>query len=292
MTVYLRAGRVYQAVAGVPTGNAQPHVDGDHHDERANRRRVVALVSAALADEGGWYYHDPLGRHDERGPWQWDVNGLLLDARAQVQEDRSLGRWADAGVDLAAARPDGAPTLSSEAWAVVVALADTVATTELRSRLGWSSERLVAALDDLDAAGALAPRTRRAVESIEPVELQRTPAPARPPTLAEAPPAPTGAGTAAEASARLAAGRTGLRSPDLGRGPDPDGVRPPAPAYALVGGRPPEPATGPLGAGVPGAGAAGPASGPRPGIVEPARPGDGDERRSALRRLIASLRPT
>lgn len=157
ITVHLRGGRIHHAEPGVAAEAGRRDPIDPPVDEATARARVVEVLATALGAGSGWYYHDPLGHHDDPGPWQWDTAALLLEARVRSHEDDTLGAWTRREVALHLPPAPRALTLGADAWAVVVALADPAQASEVRHRLGWTTERLVTALDDLVAAGALRP---------------------------------------------------------------------------------------------------------------------------------------
>lgn len=186
ITIYLRGGRVCHAVAGVPAGGLQLSDDDAHPtDEAAARRHVVALLATAVDAREGWYYHDPLGHHDQSSPWRWETAALLLDARVRGHDRDALGRWGSERVALRD-RPAslGPITITTDGWAVVRGLAATDDPAALRSDLGWTAARLVSALEELAGSGAVT-------------------APATPPTTAPTPtPTPASAGSPEPAGLR------------------------------------------------------------------------------------------
>lgn len=151
-TFYLDAGRIYAAEAGVDL------VEGGDHDlipdEAETRQRVVHLLAQVMGADGGWYFHDPLGQHPGRGSWVWETATLLMDTRAKAHEVNALATWAERTVSLDDTRSDTI-TLSRDAWAVVVQLAASASSTDLRTRLGWQPDRLTAALDEMERRGVL-----------------------------------------------------------------------------------------------------------------------------------------
>lgn len=234
ITVYLQDGRVSYAELGVGAGEPRRRAVTTALREVEARRHVVATLAAAVDTDrpsgsgGGWYYHDPLAVPLEAGPWRWEPAGLLMDARVWAHEQQALGSWVstDLALDLGGA-PAGV-TLGPEAWAVVVALSATRSTDEVRGRLGWSAERLVAALGELGAEGALRPRVDR-----DPVVV-----------AAGEPAADLGRCDAAGAAAAVAAAEELLAvpPPQPTRWPGSDGDRPLVPTRPGPGAAPAPPA--------------------------------------------------
>lgn len=176
MTVYFNSGSVYHAIATVVPSDEQAPVDGRTASEPAAREKVAEVLAGSLTATDGWYYHDPLSRHEGHGPWQWAVEDLLADARTMTVVDRSLGPWAHVELDLLPA-PNDRVSLSADAWAVVVELAVQVNTRAVRNRLDWAPDRLVSALDDLARAGAISQvggdRGRELSVEADPARLRR-----------------------------------------------------------------------------------------------------------------------
>lgn len=153
VTFYLEGGRIYGAEEGVDLAE-QDLADRAVPDEHEARDRTVRLLVGTLQTSGGWYFHDPLGRHPGRGSWAWETATLLMETRAKAHEGDALGGWAQRPVALH--RTSAASiTLGADAWAVVVELAATVSATELRARLGWQPERLRDALGEIDQGGVI-----------------------------------------------------------------------------------------------------------------------------------------
>jgi hypothetical protein len=226
LTLYLRGGRICHGVDGVPVTGFVTGTDGEHADEAAARAQASRLVARALHATDGWYYFDPLGHHDDAGPWQWEAASLIRDARVQLQPpsppepapapapaavvapvapdtaapaaparsdrpDRS--ERSDRPVRLAAPADGGSVTLSAESWRIVCALAAPRPATELRQSLGWSPARLDAALTELVTSGVLGdptPASRPSAAPPEPPAAVTAPAAARPVTPPARPPAP------------------------------------------------------------------------------------------------------
>jgi hypothetical protein len=159
-TLYFSGGRVYAAEPGVSLPEselaARPMLA-----EPLARDQVVRLLSQVMGSTSGWYFHDPLGQHPRQGSAPWETATLLMDIRAKSHETASLAAWTDRTVVL---REGGASpiTLSPDAWAIVVQLAGTAEASALRSRLGWSPDRIVSALVEIEDQGVLdaAPRWR------------------------------------------------------------------------------------------------------------------------------------
>ena len=254
MTLYLRGGRVCHGVDGVPaTGFSAATEDGGHADEAAARAQTVHLVARALRATDGWYYLDPIGHHNDAGPWEWETAALIEDARAQLAPPHVPGppaTGATASTAFTAAQkpsaaaepiapvPEPAPapapasagamdrrvrlvapetgdsvTLSAESWRIVCSLVPASSTTRLRESLGWTPDRLDAALTELSAAGVLGDRPRSGAVAATPAGPGPTPVATRasaptpapsaaiPPTV---PPAPSSVRPAAVADRRSA----------------------------------------------------------------------------------------
>ena len=155
VTVYFDSGKPYAVEAGINL--TESHLASlPVEDELVVRAQLVDELAAVLSARSGWYFHDPLGQHPSRGAWTWETATLLMDVRSRAHETSSMAAWTDRAVTLRAV-PDGTVALGPEAWAVVVELAGSAATSDLRARLGWQPERLAAALADLEACGALDP---------------------------------------------------------------------------------------------------------------------------------------
>lgn len=156
MTVYVDNGHVYHAIAAVVRSDQRQPVERRTTNATQARDSVVNVLAGSLTVSDGWYYHDPLSRHEGHGPWQWTVEDLLVGAQSASRLDQSLGPWARIDIDLRPS-PDHPIALGADAWAVVVELTAQASTRTVRNSLGWSPERLVAALDDLARAGAVEP---------------------------------------------------------------------------------------------------------------------------------------
>ena len=179
-TFYLDSGRIYAAEPGVAV--REDLSDGSIPDEDEARAQVVNLLSDVLDTEGGWYYHDPLGQHPGRGSWVWETATLLLETRTRSHEMHTLSAWADRSIVLCDS-PASAITLSADAWAVVVVLAEAASSTEVRARLGWTPGRLLPALAEIEDRGVMQPEPtwHRAAPVAWPVS---TSASTRDPTMA------------------------------------------------------------------------------------------------------------
>jgi hypothetical protein len=185
-TFYVHDGRVYAAEIGVNLGEPDP-ADTPIPNEDEARARVISLLSPVLEARAGWYYHDPLGRHAGRGAWVWETASLLLETRTSTHEVQTLAAWTDREVSLTST-PAASVTLSPDAWAVVVALARKASATELRAALGWSPNRLLDALTEMDGCEVLAPAASWLPDLVAtngpgrwptpPAELQSVPEPA------------------------------------------------------------------------------------------------------------------
>lgn len=262
VSIHLAGGRVthLDRTPPDPSGRgagaaADPPTDATPGDESTARRRVVDVLATLLTADEGWYYHDPLAVGPATGPWSWEVAGLLMDARACAHEHRALGPWSDRRVGLRADPASATVTLGPDAWAVITAIAADTEATEVRSRLGWRADRLVAALDELVSCGAARAATQAPEPRSDPpasVAFAGLPAP----PVAR----PTDAAAAIAAAEDVVAGAADAAVP----------VRWPG----QVDGAPPRRDTAP----------------PPPTPVPSPAPA-ADDRRSALRRLIQSLRP-
>lgn len=154
-TFWLRDGRIYAAEPGAGHERAFSGDPSVWLDEHAARAQVVDVLSAALGGLEGWYYHDPLDHHPcPGGAWVWETAVLLLDARSRAHERQTLAAWTDRPVALAGTDATSV-MMGGDAWAVVVALAATAPAHEVRARLGWSPDRVLAALSELEEIGVL-----------------------------------------------------------------------------------------------------------------------------------------
>jgi hypothetical protein len=160
VTLYLTGGQVYAAEQGVGLPESELATRPMLAEPLA-RDQVVRLLSQVMDATTGWYFHDPLGQHPREGSTPWETATLLMDIRAKTHETSSLDAWTDRTVALSEG-PSSPVTLSSDAWAIVVQLAGSAEAGELRTRLGWSPDRLASALVEIDERGLLgdAPRWR------------------------------------------------------------------------------------------------------------------------------------
>src|SRR3954469_21814889 len=154
MTVYFDEGEVYAAGTGVAGEGAVADEAIGHDDGALVRAETVARIVDALCSIGGWYYHDPMGRHPWRGWWAWDIDELLAEARASSPEATAAFVLANQRIHMAETR-DEPITLGPDAWAVVATLTSWAAAEEIRTRLGWNPARLLKALTQLNGQGAL-----------------------------------------------------------------------------------------------------------------------------------------
>lgn len=153
VTVYFDGGKPYAAEPGIDLAEAALF-DLPVAAEESARDQLVDLLSVALTARAGWYFHDPLGQHPSRGAWRWETATLLMDIRSRAHETSTTASWSDRTVALR----DGTAstvTLGPDAWAVVVKLAGTADAAELRTRLGWSPDRIAAALSEIEDRGVL-----------------------------------------------------------------------------------------------------------------------------------------
>lgn len=191
VTLYLQGGLAYAAEEGVNLLE-QDLADRTHAGEAEARQHVVALLTEVMAETAGWYFHDPLGQHPSRGFWSWETATLLMDTRARAHEASSLAAWSTKTVVLHET-PTAPVTLGADAWAVVVSLAGSAGANELRNQLGWTPDRLAAALADLEGEGVLKPtsswRPPPAPTSAAEAELHHT-GPLTPPPPAADPRSP------------------------------------------------------------------------------------------------------
>ncbi|HWJ98870.1 MAG TPA: hypothetical protein VNQ33_11975, partial [Acidimicrobiales bacterium] len=100
-------------------------------------------------------------------------------------EARSLASWTERTVALHETRSDSV-TLGPDAWAVVVKLAGSADAGALRARLGWSPDRIAAALAEIEDRGVLAPSPPAPGASAAPAAPAPPPAPLPPPPTAAA----------------------------------------------------------------------------------------------------------
>jgi hypothetical protein len=122
-----------------------------------------------------------------------------MDTRSRVHESSSLATWTGRTVALHET-PAASITLGPDAWAIVVALAGSTDVAALRVQLGWSPDRLVTALVEIEDRGVLEPGS--------------APAPAwRPPPPPPAPPADTARAPVAAPSGIAAGHHTGPLAP-------------------------------------------------------------------------------
>ena len=153
ITIYFDAGMPYAAEPGIDLTDAVL-AELPTGAERDARDQLVDLLSAALVARSGWYFHDPLGQHPSRGAWRWETATLLMDIRSRAHATETRAAWADRTIGLR----DGVAstvTLGSDAWAVVVELSGTAHAGDLRARLGWSTDRIAAALSEIEDRGVL-----------------------------------------------------------------------------------------------------------------------------------------
>jgi hypothetical protein len=155
ITLYIQGGRAYAAEVGVNLSETQL-AGRPVLDEASARDQVIALLAGVLPAKAGWYFHDPLGHHPTSGAWAWETATLLMDVRSRSHEARSLSSWT--GRTVAVCRtPADSITLGADAWAVVVELAGSAKASELRTRLGWSPDRIAAALAEMEDRSLLEP---------------------------------------------------------------------------------------------------------------------------------------
>jgi hypothetical protein len=155
VTLFLSGGRVYAAERGVDLLEADL-VSRPLLTETRAREKAITLLAEIMGSTTGWYFHDPLGQHPRLGSVPWETATLLMDIRARVHETSSLADWTGRSVALKES-PASSVTLGADAWAVVVALAAATDVATLRSQLGWSPDRLVGALIEIEDRGALDP---------------------------------------------------------------------------------------------------------------------------------------
>ncbi|MCU1371080.1 MAG: hypothetical protein JWO77_2274 [Ilumatobacteraceae bacterium] len=155
VTLFFAAGRVYAAERGADLLEADLATRPILTEERA-REKAVELLAEIMGVTEGWYFHNPLGHHPRQGSEAWETATLLMDTRSKVHETSSLATWTGRTVSLHES-PEASITLGADAWAIVVALARTTAVGTLRGQLGWSPDRLVSALVEIEDRGVLEP---------------------------------------------------------------------------------------------------------------------------------------
>ena len=175
ITLYLQGGKVYAAEVGVNLSETDL-VERPTSDEGGARDQLITLLTGVMTSESGWYFHDPLGQHPSNGAWTWETATLLMDVRARTHETRSLASWTGRTVALHDTQADSV-TLGPDAWAVVVKLAGDANAGELRARLGWSPDRIAAALSEIEDRGVLAPSPAASTVPAAPAAPVRLPAP-------------------------------------------------------------------------------------------------------------------
>ena len=155
VTLYLQGGRAYAAEEGV---NLLEHDLTARHvtEEGDARTQAIRLISEVMPVRTGWYFHDPLGQHPSRGSWTWETATLLMETRGKVHETTALPTWAGRTVVLHQTTAESV-TLGTDAWALVVRLAGSASATDLRAQLGWSPDRIAAALAEIEDQGVLEP---------------------------------------------------------------------------------------------------------------------------------------
>ena len=151
ITLHLDDGRIYAGAWGI--GAADP---SGAADEGSARRAVVELLTELVDHRDGWYYLDPLGEGPGRGAWSWETASLLMDTRVRAHEERTLASWSGRRIELRPTEAAGV-ALGADSWAVVVALTSATSTEDLAAGLGWTPDRLVAALAEIEQRGVLDP---------------------------------------------------------------------------------------------------------------------------------------
>lgn len=155
VTLFFAAGRVYAAERGADLLEADLAARPILTEQRAHDK-AVDLLSEIMGATDGWYFHNPLGRHPRQGSDPWETATLLMDTRSKVHETSSLAAWSGRTVSLQETSA-ASVTLGPDAWAIIVALAATTDVGALRIQLGWSPDRLVSALVEIEDRGVLAP---------------------------------------------------------------------------------------------------------------------------------------
>lgn len=177
VTLFFAAGRVYAAERGADLLEADLAARPILTESRA-REKAVNLLAEVMGVTDGWYFHNPLGHHPRQGSDPWETATLLMDTRSKVHESSSLAAWTGRTVSLQETS-EPSVTLGPDAWAIIVALAGTTDVGTLRVQLGWSPDRLVSALVEIEDRGVLEP---------SPAAGWRPPPP--PPPAAQLPPPP------------------------------------------------------------------------------------------------------
>ena len=275
-TVYLENGYVYFAeLEGVPS---PVDVGREGRPPKEVVRRYVESVLCVLFEvEDGWYEWNPHESHPDGVRWVFGWDGLQRSVQARLDEDRAFRRWSARPVTLEATTAN-LVRLTPDMWDLVRAMSAPMASHHLRDRLGWDAERLAEALAELENVHLI--RSPDAVE--EPTFPEPTAVPATPSAVVPAVGAPGDL-------------RRWTGTPDLTLRPLVAATSVRSRQPATVGAATPGPATAP--APTPGAASGHAPADPQRPIVSaapaspPAAPSSGGPtRKSALKRLISSLR--
>ena len=157
-SLYFSAG----FVAHIDDGGGEPPSSDDDTKERVHARLATRLAGLLAFTDGTYVVH----RSEQLPPearWLFGPQGLLDSARSQsVPTDQST--WADTAVRLDDRRVEGPVRMGADAFRIVAALARSMNGGAIQRELGWSSQRVDRALEELDHAGLLAPRVPAAGE--------------------------------------------------------------------------------------------------------------------------------
>ena len=152
-------------IAHIDDGGVEPAASDADTKERVHSRLATRLAGLLAFTDGTYVIH----RSEQLPPearWLFGPHGLLDSARSHSRST-DLSTWADTPVRLDDRRVDGPVRMGADAFRVVAALARSMKGGALQSELGWSSDRVDRALEELDHAGLLV--TRNGVAADPPV---------------------------------------------------------------------------------------------------------------------------
>lgn len=196
------------------------------------RAHLVTVVTALMAQREGWYHHHqvhhPLGRHPMWNRRSISVEEVLREAGAALEQRAGLRPWSTGVLEVAST--DEATCLEPDQWAVLGAMAHPATVYGLADRLGWPTDRVAAALDDLSHRRLLGVRDARPAAPEAPSEVSPGrwdgPADLRPRRLpAPSSSAPAGGGPTRGTLAVVGAPRAGQGPVEQGAAADDDGRR-------------------------------------------------------------------
>ncbi len=151
-TIYLASGQVFAAELAGTLPDVVLH--GEHGGRDQTGRHIVSALAVLGKATVGWFRHDPFGAVDRETRWRFDVEDLLKATEEPRKGLRWFGRWAMCPVEVTPP-PDPTVPIGLDAWRVIAALSRPGNVLQVNDSLGWSPNRLAAALATLEAAGIL-----------------------------------------------------------------------------------------------------------------------------------------